>query len=469
MFSFLKKKLAVRVRFAPSPTGSLHVGGLRVALYNYLFARQHGGKFILRIEDTDRTRFVPSAQQEIIDVLSWAGLTPDEGPIVQSERLAIYRQHAEQLLASGQAYRCYCSPERLETMRQEQIAAKQPPMYDRRCLGVTSDSSQPHVIRLKVPRDKTTTFNDLIRGTITIANATIDDQVLLKADGFPTYHLAAVVDDHLMNISHVLRGEEWLTSTPKHILIYQAFGWTAPQFAHLPNILNSDKKKLSKRQGDVAAVDYIKQGYLPAALLNFIALLGWHPTDGQKEILSLAELQKEFSLDRVQKAGAVFDHDKLDWLNHHYIQQLPLAALVATCQPYLPAGAKDTTPVIALFRERLHKLSDITELSAYFFNEPTIDDSSLLVWKKSTASATKNNLEKLMAFLEKQSDWTVAGLEQGIEQWLTDQQLGKGDVLWPMRFALTGRDKSPTPFEVASVLGKEKTIQRLHHAVELFS
>jgi len=312
---------AVRVRFAPSPTGYLHVGGLRTALFNFLFARHSGGKFILRIEDTDRARYVEGAVDNLINTLRWAGLDYDEGPsaggelgpYVQSERLEIYDEHVRILLESGAAYRCFCSPERLETMRKEQEKKKLQPKYDRTCLRLSPKeiednltANKPFVVRMKVPDDATIRFSDIVRGEVEFSTERVDDQVLLKSDGYPTYHLANVVDDHLMKISHVIRGEEWLPSTPKHVLLYEAFGWEMPVFAHLPLLLNPDRSKLSKRQGDVAVEDYRDKGYLKEALVNFVALLGWNPGDA-REIFSLKELEKEFSLDKVNKSGAVFN------------------------------------------------------------------------------------------------------------------------------------------------------------------
>ncbi|HHE54163.1 MAG TPA: glutamate--tRNA ligase, partial [Caldithrix abyssi] len=325
----------VRVRFAPSPTGYVHVGSLRTALYNYLFARHNKGQFVLRIEDTDRNRYVPGAVENLLETLQWAGLDYDEGPekggpygpYFQSERMEIYSQHVQILLEKDAAYPCFCSEERLSAMREEQAQKNLPIMYDGHCRNIPKEQAlermknETHVIRLKVPRNGTTIVEDLIRGTVSFENNVIDDQILLKSDGYPTYHLANVVDDHLMKISHVIRGEEWLPSTPKHILLYQAFGWELPQFAHLPLLLNPDRTKLSKRQGDVAVEDYRAKGFLPQALVNFVALLGWNKGDDQ-EIFSLEELIEYFSLERVNKAGAVFDLKKLEWMNGHYIRNI---------------------------------------------------------------------------------------------------------------------------------------------------
>lgn len=323
----------VRVRFAPSPTGFVHVGSLRTALYNYLFARHHGGKFVLRVEDTDRARYTEGAVENLLETLEWSGLSDDEGPenngdfgpYYQSQRLNIYHEYIEKLISNNFAYPCFCSEERLAKIREEQIGKKLTPKYDGHCRHISGDElikrrkSEDHVIRLKIPPEGITKVSDIIRGEVQFQNEMIDDQVLLKSDGFPTYHLANVVDDHLMGITHVIRGEEWLISTPKHIILYDYFGWPIPQFAHLPLLLNPDRSKLSKRQGDVAVEDYRKKGYLPEALLNFVALLGWNRGDDE-EIFSLEELIADFSLERVNKSGAVFNIEKLNWMNGIYIR-----------------------------------------------------------------------------------------------------------------------------------------------------
>ncbi len=325
----------IRVRFAPSPTGYLHVGGLRTALYNFLFARKSGGKFILRIEDTDRARFVEGAVENLISTLRWAGLEYDEGPgiggefgpYVQSERTEIYKKHIDLLIENGTAYRCFCTPERLDQMRKAHDLNRGIPKYDRTCLRLSEKEIQDNVaegkkfvVRMKVPDSTMVRFSDIIRGEVEFSSEQIDDQVLIKSDGYPTYHLANVVDDHLMQISHVIRGEEWLSSTPKHVLLYQFFGWDMPQFAHLPLLLNPDRSKLSKRQGDVAVEDYRAKGYLNEALVNFIALLGWNPGD-DREIFAIDELEKEFSLEKVNKAGAIFNFEKLNWLNFQHLRR----------------------------------------------------------------------------------------------------------------------------------------------------
>ncbi len=345
---------SIRVRFAPSPTGYLHVGGLRTALYNYLFARKQNGTFILRIEDTDRSRYVEGAVDNLIETLRWAGLDYDEGPAkrgvagpyVQSERIAIYREHVEKLVAGGHAYYAFDTPEELEEMRKAQEGQRLTPKYDRRALKLSPDdvhrkleSGVPAVVRMKVPDSTVIAFHDLVRGPVEFSSEQMDDQVLLKSDGYPTYHLANVVDDHLMGISHVIRGEEWLSSTPKHVLLYRYFGWDMPQFAHLPLLLNPDKSKLSKRQGDVAVEDYRKKGYLPEALVNFVAFLGWNPGD-ERELFSKEELVQEFSLERVGKSGAVFNIEKLNWLNAQHLRQKTGDEILAMLRPLLKNGTE---------------------------------------------------------------------------------------------------------------------------------
>src|SRR3989339_1833333 len=356
----------VKTRFSPSPTGFLHIGSLRTALYNYLFAKKHGGTFLVRVEDTDRERLVEGAVESLIRTLETVGITYDEGPILvdgrlsekgpngpytQSQRLPIYKEHAQKLVEQGSAYYCFCSKERLEELRNQQQIAKLQTKYDRQCLKLDHEeisrrlaAGESHVIRLQIP-DGETTFQDEIRGPITISNSEIDDQVLMKADGYPTDHLAVVVDDHLMGVTHIIRGEEWISSVPKHVLLYNAFGFPMPSFAHLPLILNADKSKLSKRQGDVAVEDYLAKGYLPEALVNFVALLGFNPT-GDREIYPVEELIDAFDLSCVNKSGAVFDHQKLDWMNGQYIKQLTNEELVIRCKTFLEKAEMEIDTVL---------------------------------------------------------------------------------------------------------------------------
>lgn len=514
----------IRVRFAPSPTGFMHVGNFRSALYDYLFAKKYGGEFILRIEDTDQKRFVPGALESLIKVLDWSGLKYDEGvyqtaeigddktyavqsqnypgiievgengPYIQSERIEIYREYAHQLVKEGKAYYCFCEPQRLEEMREKQQAEKKAPMYDRYCVTSLSDEEInnklkekcPGVIRLKVPRDEEIVFEDIVRGKVSISTDTIDDQVLLKSDGFPTYHLANVVDDHLMGITHVIRGEEWVPSTPKHILLYKAFGWEVPQFAHLPLLLNPDKSKLSKRQGDVAVEDYIAKGYLKDALVNFVALLGWNPGKGStQEIFSMKELIEQFDLAKVHKAGAVFDLKKLDWINNQYIKKLSIDDLYAQALPFLEKkewfaalddkykSAEYLKKVLTVEQERLTTLAGAGEDNQFFFGDISYD-AAMLKWKEMSAEDIKKSLEISKHILEEieGNQWELAEIEKTLlnaaeENYkTTDGKIDRGALLWPLRVALTGTQKSPSPFEVAWVLGKEETLKRVDDALQ---
>lgn len=503
----------IRVRFAPSPTGSLHVGGLRSALYNYLFAKKNDGEMILRIEDTDQKRFIKGTVEGLIKSLEWAGINWSEGPklksegvegidsenykgvveigkvgpYIQSERLELYRKYAQDLVKKGKAYYCFCEPGRLEEMRKAQQESKEAPMYDRYCLTNLSEGEinnnlkkkRPFVVRLKVPKGEILEFDDIIRDKVKFNSDTIDDQVLLKSDGFPTYHLANVVDDYLMGITHVIRGEEWLPSTPKHVLLYKAFGWEVPIFAHLPLLLSTEKKKLSKRQGDVAVEDYIKNGYLKEALINFIALLGWNPGQGRtQEIFSLAQLCEEFDLSRVHKSGAVFDLKKLDWINGQYIKSMVTWELVETALPFLnqkeffkkaPEDCKSPeylAKVLELEKERLQKLSDVGEENKFFFNDLFLYDVDLLRWKEMSLEDVKNNLEKAETFLKDFLDenWNRTVLAQKL---LEQAGEDRGKFLWPLRVALTGAQKSPSPSDVAWVVGKTETIRRIERALAL--
>jgi len=492
MFNFFKPK--IRTRFAPSPTGYVHLGNLRSALYEYLFARQNGGVFFLRIEDTDQSREVPGAVENMLKVLKWAGIEPDEGimldskgessqkgkfgPYVQSKRLDLYQKYAKMLIDKNLAYYCFCTPERLEVLRREQEETSQPTRYDGRCKKMSAEeikkriaSGEKCAIRMKMPANREIEFTDIIRGKVRINSNDLDEQVLFKADGFPTYHLAHVVDDHLMKTTYVIRGEEWLPSTPKHLILFEYLGWQAPQYAHLPIILNPDKSKLSKRQGDVAVEDYRDKGYLPEALINYVALLGWNPGTDQ-EIFSLSELIKNFSLSRVHKAGAVFDIKKLDWLNGVYIKKLPSKKFVQLSLPFLERRLGelpkdfDVEKILKIEQERVNKLSEVGEGIGFFFVDELDYESELLIWKKSNQESTVKNLELLADELNKYSDWSKENLEKSLLAFIKSRGLSNGEVLWPLRVALTGLEKSPTPFEVAEILRKDRTIKRVKEAIE---
>jgi glutamyl-tRNA synthetase len=474
----------VRVRFAPSPTGYLHVGGLRTALYNFLFARHNHGKFILRIEDTDQTRKAEGAVENLIAMLEWAGIEYDEGPdrdggfgpYIQSQRLALYKKHAETLVNNGSAYYCFCTPERLDEVRRKQMEMKLSLAYDRHCRNLPTEESErrvaageKHVIRMKVPESGDMTFNDVIRGTVTIANRVLDDQVIIKSDGFPTYHLAVVVDDYLMGISHVIRGEEWLSSTPKHILLYRYFGWDLPAFAHLPLLLNPDKSKLSKRQGDVAVEEYRAKGYLKEAMVNFIAFLGWNPGD-EREIFSTDDLIREFTLERVGKSGAVFNIEKLDWLNQQHLRLKSDEELAAQVKPLLqskgPAVPSDAyvRKVVGLLKERLTFVQDFLTYSDYFFKDPeTFEESG---FKKNWEKETNDRLVQLADRLERLIEFSHRTIEECIRQYSEELGIKPSKLIHPTRLAVSGKQVGPGLFEMMEVLGKEAVVRRLRHAAK---
>ncbi len=500
----------VRTRFAPSPTGFIHVGNFRTALFAFLYARHNNGTVILRIEDTDQNRKTDGAVENLITTMHTMGVDFDEGayynsgkiefkgdfgPYVQSERLDLYQEHAKQLVDDGKAYYCFCTQERLDELRKEQTALKKPPMYDRLCKKLSKEEvaeklkENPHpVIRQSNPDSGQTVIHDLVYGDITYEHNLLDDQVLLKSDGFPTYHLAVVIDDHFMGVTHVIRAEEWIPSTPKHILLYQALGWDIPEFAHLPLILNPDKTKLSKRQGDVSVEDFLQKGYLPEALVNFVALLGWNPKTEQ-EIFTMQGLVDNFELSKVNKAGAVFDLNKLDWMNATYIRTKSPSEILELVKPWLVPFLEENElnisnfsldfllAIIKIEQERLKTLAQISEQILFYFKDPEFDQPEagpeLMVWKKSDKVDAKQKLsliaEQLNSYSD--SDFTTENLETKLKTWITDQGFDTGSVLWPLRVALTGLGKSPSPFEVASTLflngGKDAVIKRLNKAINL--
>ncbi len=484
------KSKKVRTRFAPSPTGFLHIGGLRTALYSFLFAKQNNGDFILRIEDTDRSRFVENSIDNLISSLKWAGLNFDEGysfggefgPYLQSQRLDIYQKYIKILLENNKAYYCFCSKQRLDKLRQEQQKKKIPPKYDGLCRNLTEkeinknlNNKVPYVVRLKLPENEDIEFEDIIRGKIRINTKDLDDQVLLKSDGFPTYHFAVVVDDYLMKITHIIRGEEWLPSTPKHILLYKFFNWEVPKFAHLPLLLNKDRTKLSKRQNDVSVEDYRLQGYLPEALINFVALLGWNPGNDQ-EIFSLDELLKYFDLYKVHKSGAVFNREKLDWMNGVYIRKLSDLELYKRSVYFfskynLDKFSKDyILDVINLEKTRVKTLKELADVTDYFFIDKITYNKDLLKWKKGTLEQAKDRLEKIYDFIYNyDKDWTLEALESAIKRFIQENELGVGDTLWPLRVALCGKKFSPSPFEIMAILGKQKVLERVQDAIKVLS
>lgn len=460
-----------------------------------MLAKKTGGTFTLRIEDTDQSREVPGAAENIVRTLTWAGIAPDEGvmfdaqgkltergeygPYHQSKRLSIYRKYADQLLEGGHAYHCFCSAERLQEMRKAQEAKKQAPMYDRACLELPKEEVQRRigagekcVIRMKVPREETVEYTDEIYGPLVFKGHTIDDQVLMKSDGFPTYHLAHVVDDHLMKMDMVNRGEEWLSSLPKHLILFKALGWTPPRYAHVPLLLNKDRSKLSKRQGDVAAEDYIQKGYLPEALLNFLALLGWNPGTTQ-ELFSLSELIESFSLDRVHKSGAVFDLEKLDWLQGQWMRKIPVKEFAERIKPLVsekfPAAAGDPKFLerAALIQERITFFPEAPDMLAYFYEQPKVSVDLIASPKQ---KISKEDVPKILAVIHDalsgiaESDWKQENIVSTLETVILSSGFKKGQILWPLRAVLTGREYSPGAYEVATLLGKEETMRRLHAA-----
>jgi len=471
----------VRVRFAPSPTGYLHLGSLRTALFNYLFARHHNGKFILRIEDTDQSRKVEGAVENLINILNEMGLNYDEGPGVggefgpyfQSERLDMYKKYCDELLANGHAYYAFETAEELDEMRKVQQMQGKQTMYDRRARVLTENevkekiaSGIPYVIRLKVPLDTEIRFTDIIRGNVKIDTNLVDDQVLLKSDGFPTYHLANVIDDHLMQITHIIRGEEWLTSVPKHIILYNAFGWEVPQMAHVPLILNADKSKLSKRQGDVATEDYLKKGYLKEALLNFMTLLGWNPGDGEeKEIFTKAELIEKFSIERVNSAGAVFNVEKLNWMNGEYIKNYDIDALRELIIPFLSAGGIDTSDniktkrVIFAIRNYINKLDEAAEQAKVYYNDVKLNDEQRGIVQAETSIQV---FKALAAKIEAMLEITTENFKPMLNEVQKETGVKGKNLFMPVRLALTGEEHGPELGMIAYVLGKEEVLKRLN-------
>jgi glutamyl-tRNA synthetase len=445
----------------------LHIGGARSALFVYLFAKSQGGEFLLRIDDTDRERYVEGSPERIIESLEWLGIAPDnkDNVVFQSSRVDLYKKRAFELVEKGHAYICTCGKEKLEKEREEAVAKGLPPMYGGHCrnLGLTPEdvAGKEYVIRMKMPKEGTIRFHDLIRGDIEFDASLVDDQVLLKSDGFPTYHLATVVDDHEMGITHVLRAEEWLPSTPKHLVLFGMFGWNPPEFAHLPQVLAPDKSKLSKRHGATSVMEYMNLGYLPEAILNFLALLGWHPKD-DREIFSREELIREFNLSRLQKGGAVFDIQKLNWLNKKYISELvPPEDIALRGQAFVPAGWKLTPSIIDAVKTRLEKLSDLEPAVRLFFENPEYP-AELLYWKDEKGN-TKENLEKLLSVVSGMDSFVRTGLESAVFAIVPSDK--KGEWLWPLRVALSGSKESPGPFELMEGLGKEKSLERIKSAI----
>jgi glutamyl-tRNA synthetase len=464
-------------RFAPSPTGELHIGGARTALFAYLFAKHNSGKFFLRIEDTDQARSVEGADERIVESLKWLGIKADnESEIVyQSKRLDKYRKFAFQLVNEGKAYICSCTEEEIKAQREKDQKEGRPPRYSGKCreAGIKAHevAEGEYVVRMKMPKSGTIKVNDLIRGEVEFEAGLIDDQIILKSDGFPTYHLASVIDDHDMEVSHVIRAEEWLPSTPKHLVLYEMFGWTPPEFAHLSMILGPDKAKLSKRHGATSVLDYRELGYLPEAVVNFMALLGWNPKD-EREIFSIEELAAEFKLENVNKAAAVFDLEKLNWINGQYLQSKvqSLKSKGEQTQFLKEFGIDQLSEGenslvgrggFKTLKEAADYILKLRELPYY--------KPELLVFKKSTKETSLKGLTEAHKKLAKIEKWVEEQLQEELSKVVAEQELTNGDVFWPVRVSLSGDDKSPSPVELLVALGKVESIKRIERGIRELS
>lgn len=478
--------MEIRTRFAPSPTGYMHIGNLRTALYEYLIAKSQKGKFILRIEDTDQERFVEGAIDIIYNTLKLTGLHYDEGPdiggeygpYIQSQRMGIYMDYAKELVEKGQAYYCFCTKERLEALKTSNKEGEAFSKYDRHCLHLSSeqvqknlDAGMPFVIRQKMPTEGTTTFHDVVYGDITVENAELDDQILMKADGFPTYNFANVVDDHLMKITHVVRGSEYLSSTPKYSLLYEAFGWEAPVYVHLPAVMRDAHNKLSKRHGDKSFEDLVKEGFLVEAIVNYIALLGWSPSDN-KEIFTLKELEKAFDINGLSKSPSIFDIKKLTWMNGEYIKAMDADTFYSTIESRLKDAVKNTAldlkKIAALLQKRLETLNDIARLVDFFDTLPEYS-TELYIHKKmkTTEEIALSSLKASLPVLEQLSDWNETTIHDTLMSLVQELGIKNGQLLWPIRTALSGEPTSPGgAMELADILGKEESLSRIKIGIE---
>ena len=484
-----------RLRFAPSPTGLMHIGGYRTALFSWLFARHTGGSFILRIEDTDVARTVEGAVDYLIDGLHWLGMDFDEGPIVggqfgpyyQTQRKALYQQYAHQLIASGHAYRCYCTPARLEQMRKDQMAQKLPPRYDRRCRYLSDEERAANdaagitwVVRFAMPLDGETIVHDELHGDIIFKNSDIDDTVILKTDGLPTYHLAHIVDDHLMGVTHLLRAEEWISSAPRHIQIWNALGWQQPLLFHVPDVLGKDKKKLSKRHGAPSWKELEQRGFLPEAVFNFLALLGWS-YDDKTEFFSREALIQAFSLDRIGVSGGILDMEKLEWMNGVYIRNLSLDEFTARCIPYMERPEVDgglpdsisrplqfdyTSRVLSLEQERLRTLGEAAHAVSFFYTENLTYETALLIQKGMDADRTKAALESSEKLLSGIENWEHNAIETPMRELAVELGLKTGQLFGSIRVAISGRTATPPLFQMMEVLGRERSLLRIREAIE---
>ena len=478
----------IRTRFAPSPTGRMHVGNLRSALYEFLIAKHAGGDFMLRIEDTDQERFVEGAVDIIYDTLAKAGITHDEGPdkdggygpYVQSERMktGIYMKYARELIEKGEAYYCFCDKERLSTLKTEVVEGKEIMIYDKHCLHLGKEEveknlaeGKPFVIRQNIPMEGTTTFHDELYGDITVENAELDDMILIKSDGYPTYNFANVVDDHTMNITHVVRGNEYLSSSPKYQRLYDAFGWKSPVYIHLPLITDENHKKLSKRSGHSSFEDLLEQGFLPEAVVNYIALLGWSPEDN-REIFSLDELIKEFDYHRINKSPSVFDYMKLKWMNGEYIKAMADEAFYTIAEPYLKSVIKkdlDLHKIAAMVKTRIEVFPDICDLIDFFETLPEYDPEMYTHKKMKTNKETSLAvLQELCPVFEQQEDYSNDALYQLLTTFAAEHEYKNGYVLWPVRTAVSGKQMTPAgATEIMEILGKEESISRIRKGIEL--
>lgn len=479
--------MEVRTRFAPSPTGYMHIGNLRTALYEYLIAKSQGGKFILRIEDTDQERQVEGAVDVIYNTMRMTGLHHDEGPdiggeygpYVQSERMGMYMDYAKELVEKGEAYYCFCTKERLESLKESNAEGAAFAKYDRHCLGLSKEEVQAKldagvsfVIRQKMPDSGTTTFSDVVYGDITVENTELDDQILMKADGFPTYNFANVVDDHLMHITHVVRGSEYLSSTPKYNLLYKAFGWEPPVYVHLPAVMRDAHHKLSKRHGDKSFEDLVREGYVVEAIVNYIALLGWSPS-GTQEIFSLKELEENFDMAGLSKSPAIFDIKKLTWMNSEYLKAMDFEKYYALAEPKLKEALGDTDldlkKIAALLQKRLETLNDIPGLVEFFKTLPEYG-TELYTHKKMKTNdeIALSSLEAALPVLENLADWNTTSIHDALMALVGELGIKNGQLLWPVRTALSGEPTSPGgAMELADILGKEESLRRIRKGIEL--
>lgn len=478
--------MEVRTRFAPSPTGYMHIGNLRTALYEYLIAKSQGGKFILRIEDTDQERLVEGAVDVIYNTMRTTGLQYDEGPdiggdygpYVQSERMGMYMDYAKELVEKGEAYYCFCTKERLESLKESNAEGAAFAKYDRHCLHLSPEEVQanldaglPFVIRQKMPDTGTTTFSDVVYGDITVDNAELDDQILMKADGFPTYNFANVVDDHLMQITHVVRGSEYLSSTPKYNLLYQAFGWEPPVYVHLPAVMRDAHHKLSKRHGDKSFEDLVNEGYLVEAIVNYIALLGWSPSDN-REIFSLKELEEAFDMSGLSKSPSIFDIKKLTWMNGEYLKAMDFDKFYALAEPKLkeamPNSNLDLKKIAALLQKRLETLNDIPKLVDFFQTLPEYDIALYTHKKmKTNPEIALSSLQAALPVLEGLQDWSSESIHDALMALVGELGIKNGQLLWPVRTALSGEPTSPGgAMELADILGKEESLRRIQIGIE---